>query len=241
MHNSLITAIRDELVPRVAPKYYVGTEQRVYKLDPGELVFVGRPAIVMGRTPRSDLADEPVQADETTALGVLDVEVPINDELQEWYLEFHDVETGTLVTALEILSPTNKIHAEKREQYIEKRKRIFCSMTNLVEIDLLRAGQAMPLNRKPPHSHYRILVRRGVMRTKAKLYTFGVRQPIPAIPIPLLPGDDEPTLDLCAVLHALYDRARFDLRLNYRKPPVPSLSEGDTAWAQPILESMRPE
>jgi Protein of unknown function (DUF4058) len=43
------------------------------------------------------------------------------------------------------------------------------------------------------------------------------------------------------VLHALYDRARFDLRLNYSKPPVPSLNEGDTAWAQSILESMRPE
>ena len=43
------------------------------------------------------------------------------------------------------------------------------------------------------------------------------------------------------MLHALYDRARFDLRLNYAKPPVPSLNEGDTAWAQSILESMRPE
>ena len=48
---------------------------------------------------------------------MLDVEVPTNDKLQEWYLEIHDVETGTLVTALEILSPINKIHAEGRERY----------------------------------------------------------------------------------------------------------------------------
>jgi hypothetical protein len=41
VHNSLITAIRDELVPRIAPKYYAGIEQRVYALEPGELVFVG--------------------------------------------------------------------------------------------------------------------------------------------------------------------------------------------------------
>ena len=150
------------------------------------------------------------------------------------------METGTLVTALEILSPTNKIHAEGREQYIEKRRRILSSMTNLVEIDLLRSGQAMPLYRKPPRSHYRVLVRRGVMHRKAKLYTFSVRQPIPLIPIPLLPEDEEPMLDLGAVLHALYDRARFDLRLNYQKPPVPSLSEGDTAWAQTVLDSVRP-
>ena len=31
------------------------------------------------------------------------------------------------------------------------------------------------------------------------------------IPIPLLPGDAEPTLDLNAVLHALIERARYDL------------------------------
>ena len=81
---------------------------------------------------------------------MLDVEVPTNDKLQEWYLEIHDVETGTLVTALEILSPTNKIHAEGRKEYIKKR-RVLNSMTNLVEIDLLRSGQAMPLNRNRPH------------------------------------------------------------------------------------------
>ena len=223
VHNSLIAAIRDELVPRIAPKYYVGLEQRVYALEPGELIFVGRPDIVMGRPASVDVAYEPVEAEESTAVGVLDVEVPTNDKLQEWYLEIHDVETGTLVTALEILSPFNKIHAEGREEYIKKRKRIFGSMTNLVEIDLLRAGEPMPLERKPPRTDYRILVSRGATHPKAKLSTFNVRQPIPSIPIPLLPEDDEPDLDLGAVLHALYDRARFDLRLNYAKPPVPPL------------------
>jgi Protein of unknown function (DUF4058) len=239
VHNSLIAAIRDELVPRVAPKYYVGLEQRVYTLEPGELILVGRPDIVMGRPASFDVPYEPVEAEEPTALGVLDVEIPTNDKLQEWYLEIHDVETGTLVTALEILSPTNKIHSEGREAYLEKRKRILNSMTSLVEIDLLRAGKAMPLERRPPRSHYRILVRRGPMYKKAKLYPFNVRQPIPPIPIPLLPGDDEPGLELGSVLHALYERARFDLRLNYAKPPVPSLSEGDTAWARSILESLK--
>ena len=81
-----------------------------------------------------------------------------------------------------------------------------------------------------------MLVRRGATHPKAKLYTFNVRQPIPVIPIPLLPEDAEPELDLGAVLHALYDRARFDLRLNYAKPPVPPLSERDAAWARSIAE-----
>ena len=159
---------------------------------------MGRPDIVMGRPAAVDVAYEPVEAEESTAVGVLDVEVPTNDKLQEWYLEIHDVETGTLVTALEILSPFNKIHAKGREAYIKKRKRVFGSMTNLVEIDLLRAGEPMPLDRKPPRTDYRMLVRRGATHPKAKLYTFNVRQPIPLIPIPLLPEDDEPELDLGA-------------------------------------------
>jgi len=69
------------------------------------------------------------------------------------------------------------------------------------------------------------------------LATFNVRQPIPSIPIPLLPEDGEPDLDLGAVFHALYDRARFDLRLNHAKPPVPPLNKGVVDWARSIVES----
>jgi hypothetical protein len=32
--------------------------------------------------------------------------------------------------------------------------------------------------------------------------------------------------------YALYERARFDLRLDYSRPPVPPLDEGDAAWAR---------
>ncbi len=62
----------------------------------------------------------------------------------------------------------------------------------------------------PRIAHDRILVSRGATRPRAKLFTFNVRQPIPVIPIPLLPQDVEPELDLGALVHALYDRARFD-------------------------------
>ena len=79
------------------------------------------------------------------------------------------------------------------------------------------AGQPMPLQRKPVRSNYRILISRGATRPKAKLATFNVRQPIPSIPIPLLPEDGEPELDLGAVLHALYDRCPVRLALELRR------------------------
>lgn len=118
---------------------------------------------------------------------------------------------------------------------MRKRGHILDSNTNLVEIDLLRKGKPMPITiREPLKSDYRILISRGQSRPTARLLAFGVRQPIPVIPIPLLPNDPEPMLDLNAVLHALYERARFDLQLDYANPPVPPLDKKDAAWARAI-------
>ncbi len=85
-------------------------------------------------------------------------------------------------------------------------------------------------------SDYRILVSRGGQRPRAQLYAFNLRQSIPTFPLPLLPGDAEPPVDLGAILHALYERARFDLRLDYARPPVPSLDDEDAAWARELLD-----
>jgi Protein of unknown function (DUF4058) len=40
-------------------------------------------------------------------------------------------------------------------------------------------------------------------------------------------------------LHALYERARFDLRLDYARPPVPPLEEEDAVWAKRIASDSR--
>src|SRR5262249_39248290 len=125
--------------------------------------------------------------------------------------------------------------------YLQKRSQILRTRTNLVEVDLLRAGEPMPVIplREAPSRDYRILVSRGNRRPKSRLYAFGVRQAIPVIDVPLLPGDAEPPLDLGPILHALYARARFALRLTYAKSPVPPLDEADAEWAREVVESGR--
>jgi hypothetical protein len=50
----------------------------------------------------------------------------------------------------------------------------------------------------------------------------------------LLPGDEEPIVELNSIFHAFYSRARFDLRLNCAKPPVPPLREEDVEWAKEL-------
>src|SRR5262249_23818374 len=110
-----------------------------------------------------------------------------------------------------------------------------------VEIDLLRAGEPMPLGNTPPPSDYRILICRPRLGRTADLYGFSYTTPIPAVTIPLLAGDVEPTLDLNAVLHALIDRARYDLSIDYHQPPEPPLRPEDQSWAATILARARDE
>lgn len=231
VHNRLITAIADELTPRLAPRYYIGLERRTYLLKPDDMVFIGWPDIaVVSHAPSPQPAVMPLGE-----VGVLEVELPMNDEVSENFLTIREVGIGTLVTLLELLSPANKLHEDGRNQYQQKRTHVFLSQTNLVEVDLLRAGEPMPVVGEPIESDYRILVSRGWQRPRAQLYPFNLQQTIPLFPLPLLRQDESPEVDLGAILHALYDRARFDLRLDYSQPPVPPLSDEDTAWAQQLL------
>lgn len=239
MHNRLITAIADDLVPKVAPRFFVGVEQRTYVATSDEEMAVNWPDVLIGRTRSRRRIPRPERPDAVGGGTIeMDVEVPVAMPIEKWFLEVRTVGEKRLVTVIELLSPINKTAGDGREEYLRKREHIFKTSTNLVEIDLLRAGKPMPMwTPVPVESPYRILISRGSSRPRAKLLAFGIRQAIPTIPIPLLPDDPEPTLDLGAVLHGLYDRARFDLQLDYKAPSVPPLDPEDTAWARDILAS----
>ncbi len=139
------------------------------------------------------------------------------------------------MTLIELLSPVNKMSKTGRADYLEKRYEAMMSLTNYVEIDLLRAGEPMPVSPQTA-SDYRILVNRGrINRRKAQLYAFNLRAAIPAFALPLQPDDNEPIVELNQIVHELYGRARFDLRIDYSQPPIPPLSEANAEWARELL------
>jgi hypothetical protein len=45
----------------------------------------------------------------------------------------------------------------------------------------------------------------------------------------------EPTADIGEILHDLYDRVGYDLRLDYQGNPDPPLASADAAWAEQLL------
>ena len=129
---------------------------------------------------------------------------------------------------------TNKRAGDERRSYLTKREALIDSDVHFVEIDLLRAHEPMPFTGHLP-ADYRIFIRRRELGRKAHLYLFSARQPIPCFPLPLLPGDAEPQVDLGALLHELYDRARYKLVIDYRQLPTPLLLEADVTWAADCL------
>ncbi len=228
VHNRLIVAIADALTPQIVPSYHVSIEERVYaSVDDSVLVGVADIAVAS--------KNKPTRA--TTALKQAEparVKVPMPLEITERFLEIKSTLTGEVVTVVEVLSPKNKRSKDGRQAYENKRLKVFASNTSLVEIDLLRAGEPMPIFPDAKGNYY-ILVSRGYRRPDADLYTFTVRDTIPAFPVPLKQTDVEPVVDLQQLLHDIYDRARFDLVIDYSQPAKPPLSPEDAAWAWEIL------
>ena len=242
LHLELIRGIRAALVSEVAPRYYIAVEQRTYieAVDPSDEAqdrshtFVGRPDVAVAG-PSEGAATSPAEVAPAAVLErPVTIELPLLDRIHQRYLEIRDVETHEVVTVIEILSPANKRPGPDRQQYEWKRREVLDSLTSLVEIDLLRGWEPLPMG-PIPASHYRILVSRGWERPRAQLYPFNVNEPIPEVPIPLRQGEQEPLLALGALLAQVYDQVRYDLRIDYTTAPEPALDPVVGAWAYELL------
>jgi len=112
-----------------------------------------------------------------------------------------------------------------------KKTAIASSRTHKIEIDLLGSYPPMLVFDNDIEASYRILVSRGNQRPLADLYLFSLPDMIPQFPLPLRAGDAEPIVDLQELLNRVYDRAAYDLRIDYTAAPRTALSETDAAWA----------
>src|SRR5205823_6387723 len=88
-----------------------------------------------------------------------------------------------------------------------------------------------------PPCDYTVHVSRKQGRPKGLVWPILLRQKLPVVTIPLRPQDGDAKLDLQAVLTAAYDRAAYDMRVNYRSEPVPRLTPEQAAWADALLRA----
>lgn len=228
-HTRLIVSLADLIDTVLPPAYYVSVEERTY---------VSRASADGVRLPDVAVASvEPSGPSRSGASAVLEmgveVRVPAEDPIRERYLEIRSAGgMDELITVIEVLSPSNKLPGNGRDEYLLKRGAITASETNLVEIDLLRAGPRMPAQGGPSSYDYGILICRASQRPRAQLIPFSVRDLIPDFPLPLQPGEAEPLVPLGTAYMQVYQRGRYASRIDYGSSPEPPLNAEDTEWSE---------
>ena len=238
IHTTLIVEMQYYLTPLLRPRYHVAIEQSTYlTLLPPPDQRIGIPEVVVTERGQSSGAAQTMEMLTSVAEPIV-AELPQLEEVQHRHLEIRDTETQAVITTIELLSPANKIGRQGREQYENKRLHILSSLTHLVEIDLLRVGDPMPM-KTPYQNDYRIVVSRSYQRPRADVYMFGVRDAIPNFPIPLRNNEEEPALPLNQILHNLYDKGGYDLVIDYRQPAIPPISDEDKEWLNELLSSKK--
>lgn len=236
VHHWINTFIAELLIPKLRPKYRVAVEKRVYQITDGDSVLVGIPDVTIGKYLKPTEKEPSNIAVALPPPKPITVNIPIPEEVRESYLEVREVGTGEFVTVIELISPKNKRPGEGRKAYDTKRQKVFGSSTHLVEIDLLRGGEPMPILGNQIKSDYRILVSRSELRPQAELYPFNLPEQIPTFVLPLRKGDTEPLVDLQSVIQDLFDRAGFDLAIDYNREPVAPIGDADVVWVNELLK-----
>jgi hypothetical protein len=243
VHHSLISIYRETLAAQLRPKYIVKIEERVYITDESDEEFD-----IQVRVPDLEVAiragGEAAQfspGDETAQLEIAEPVVAktwFEKVVHEAYLTIVDRTSDKAITVIEILSPANKVpKSPGRESFEEERREVMNSPTHWVEIDLLRGKRMMRIPKKVGPHEYLIHVSRRGQRPRGQLWGILLPQHLPVIPIPLKSDDPDGRLDLQTTLNAAYDRASYDLRIDYRKEPKPPLDEKLAAWADELLRS----
>src|SRR4051812_24584635 len=86
----------------------------------------------------------------------------VRTEHKEAFIEIRQRTDGRLITLVEVISPSNKITAEGRRLYLERREEVRRINANTVEIDLVLQGQPLlqPTHDAPPNWDYAVVVTR---------------------------------------------------------------------------------
>lgn len=147
------------------------------------------------------------------------------------FLKIIDARGKRVLTIIELLSPANKSPGRGQEHYLAKRQEYLRGRVNLVEIDLLCAGERPPLESARPPADYYIIVSRPADYPRAGIWPIGVRDPLPTVPVPLDLDMEPVPLELRECLDRAYHEGRFGEEIDYRQPPTPPLPEAEAAWA----------
>jgi hypothetical protein len=238
LHNRLIAGISDALQAALPAPYFAEIGERVW-VEVSQRFIEPDASVFRGPSESGAIAALPSRSRPVV------VTVP-HDERREPWVEIRTLAGDgdeRLVTAVEILSPSNKTPgARGRDLYLRKQRELLDSPAHLVEIDLLRGGQhttAVPLDHLRasvgPYD-YHVSIHRSDRFEDFFVYPIRLPEPLPEIAVPLLPGDPEVPIDLQAVFDRAYDVGPYRRRIRYREAePTPPLPGERRGWAEGLI------
>lgn len=155
------------------------------------------------------------------------------------HVAIYDSRDWSVVTSIELLSPSNKVSARGRDLYEAKQTAYLNAGVNLVEIDLIRDGQyvsSAPLECIPPSNRgtYMICVYRAARPSQWEYYPVQLRDRLPSIRIPLRPSDADVVLPLQRLIDEACERGQYN-EDDYALRLEPSLATEDAAWSESLL------
>jgi len=224
-HATFIFCLR-QAINRILPKgYRARLDERINLIETGKDPKPPRRpdvAVVHGRR----IKRKPGRAAGESDIALLEptsITLPQYEEARETRVEIVGRPHNTLVTVLELLSPYNKDPGDGQGQYLVKRDEILRQCINLIELDLLLAGNRLPFSEPLPPGDYYAMIARADRRPKCDVYAWSLADPLPIIPIPLKSGDSDVRLPLARVFDAAMAEGEYEEEFDYRLPPPSSI------------------
>lgn len=239
VHLLLLSAMHELLSNALSPRYFVQVEERVYITDPAR--DAGYPKLVPDVIVTERLRGLTYEPEEVADGGVLTLTPPVviepllDPEIHDRYLQVYDARSRGVITAIELLSPANKVkNSRGRRAMLKKRDLLRRARAHWMEIDLLRAGERDP--QLAGSSDYCVTLWPAGL-TKLYAWYIDLRDRLPTVTIPLRDPDEHVLFDLQQTLDTMYSRAHLADNIDYAGPiPEPPLSPADQAWVERALD-----
>jgi hypothetical protein len=247
-HNHLIEKMAEQLADAVPERYFVRTGERSYQVlveEEGKKtrpilpdVSIGTAAAGGRKKPGGKKGGAAVTEPEDESAPVT-LRAFVEEDHIERFVEIYEADPEHhLIAAIEVLSPSNKQRgSEGRAQYLKKRQSFLLGEAHLVEIDLLRGGERMPMLDHWPASPYTLLVARAGNAQLCCVWPAHFRHPLPVLPVPLAKPDPAVSLNLQPLIDDIYRRFRYERSIKYDQPLTPPPSSDDAAWLEQRLRA----
>ena len=231
-HSNFIARLGD-LLNQTLPDNYVAVSKGRTRLttDAEEAEWDEGLRRALGTSRRSDvlisgIARTTVEAEANAApVATLEPrETVLSDdpyEVTQRYINVLHLPEQRVVTSIELLSPSNK-YEPSRQEYLESRRQVRRAGVNLLEIDLLLKGRRPTPTYDMPDDGYCALLSRRELYPKLLIYSWPAGDPLPTLPVPLLPPDADVALELRPLVDEVYDRGRYKSLLKYDVPAPPA-------------------